>query len=119
MGKRTTSRVPFWEGCDVLYTINGGDAPLINFAPKTLAEEVLQNVRMIISTVKYSVPMDRAFGIDGAIVDRPINIAKAHLTNEIFRAVRRYEPRAIIEAIDFNGDESGKLTPIIKIRINE
>ena len=101
------------------YEINGEETPPINFAPATVAEEVLQNVRMIISTVKYSVPMDRAFGIDGAVVDRPINIAKAHLTNEIFRAVRRYEQRAVIEAIDFDGDKSGKLTPMIKIRINE
>ena len=101
------------------YEINGGETPPINFAPATIAEEVMQNVRMIISTIKYSVPMDREFGIDGAVVDRPINIAKAHLSNEIFRAVRRYEPRAVIESIEFNGDESGKLTPIIKIQISE
>lgn len=101
------------------YEINGGETPPINFAPATIAEEVMQNVRMIISTVKYSVPMDREFGIDGAVVDRPINIAKAHLSNEIFRAVRRYEPRAVIESIEFNGDESGKLTPTIKIQISE
>lgn len=101
------------------YEISGGETPPINFAPATLAEEVLQNVRMIISTVKYSVPMDREFGIDGAVVDRPINIAKAHLSNEIFRAVRRYEPRAVIASIDFDGDENGKLTPRIKVRIDE
>ena len=101
------------------YEINGGETPPINFAPATIAEEVMQNVRMIISTVKYSVPMDREFGIDGAVVDRPINIAKAHLSNEIFRAVRRYEPRAVIESIEFNGDESGQLTPKIKVQINE
>ena len=101
------------------YEINGGETPPINFAPATIAEEVMQNVRMIISTIKYSVPMDREFGIDGAVVDRPINIAKAHLSNEIFRAVRRYEPRAVIESIEFNGDESGKLTPTIKIQISE
>ena len=101
------------------YEISGGEMTPLNLAPATLAEEVLQNVRMIISTVKYSVPMDREFGIDGAVVDRPINIAKAHLSNEIFNAVRRYEPRAVIESIAFDGDESGKLTPRIKIQINE
>ena len=101
------------------YEINGGEMPPLNLAPVTLAEEVLQNVRMIISTVKYSVPMDREFGIDSAVIDRPINIAKAHLSNEIFRAVRRYEPRAVIESIDFEGDESGRLTPKIKVQINE
>ena len=100
------------------YEIHGGELPPLNLAPATLAEEVLQNVRMIISTVKYSVPMDREFGIDGTIVDRPINIAKAHLTNEIFRAVRRYEPRAAIVSIDMDGDERGRLTPQITVRIN-
>lgn len=101
------------------YEINGGEIAQINFIPATLAEEVLQNVRMIISTVKYSVPMDREFGIDGAAVDRPINIAKAHLTNEIFRAVRRYESRAVIESIDFDGDESGQLSPTIKVQVSQ
>lgn len=101
------------------YEISGGEMPPLNLAPVTLAEEVLQNVRMIISTVKYSVPMDREFGIDGTVVDRPINIAKAHLSNEIFRAVRRYEPRAEIASIDFEGDESGRLIPKITVRINE
>ena len=101
------------------YEISGGETPPINFAPATLAEEVMQNVRMIISTVKYSVPMDREFGIDGAVIDRPVNVAKAHLSNEIFRAVRRYEPRTVIESIDFDGDESGQLTPKIKVQINE
>ena len=91
------------------YEISGGETPPLNLAPATLAEEVLQNVRMIISTVKYSVPMDREFGIDGAVID----------SNEIFRAVRRYEPRAVIESIDFDGDESGRLTPSIKVQISE
>lgn len=101
------------------YEISGGETPPLNLAPATLAEEVLQNVRMIISTVKYSVPMEREFGIDGAVIDRPVNVAKAHLSNEIFRAVRRYEPRAVIESIDFDGDESGRLTPSIKVQISE
>ena len=103
----------------MIYTINGGDVPQIDFAPATVAEEVLQNVRTIISTIKYSVPMDREFGIDGTVVDRPINLAKAHLTNEIFRAVKMYEPRAVIESVEFTGDAVGRLTPTIKVSINE
>ena len=103
----------------MIYEVDSEATPPINFAPATLAEEVVQNVRMIISTVKYSVPMDREFGIEGAILDRPVNVAKAHLTNEIFRAVRRYEPRAEITDINFDGDESGRLTPKIKVQINE
>ena len=52
------------------YEINGGETPPINFAPATIAEEVMQNVRMIISTIKYSVPMDREFGIDAQSISQ-------------------------------------------------
>lgn len=35
----------------------------INLAPENTVEEVLQNVAMIISTPKFSVPLDRGFGM--------------------------------------------------------
>ncbi len=101
------------------YIINGDDAFEINFAPKTVVEEVLQNVRTIITTTKYSIPMDREFGIDGSVVDLPINVAQAKLTNEIFRAIRRYEPRAVIESITFKGEETGRLIPKLEVSVNE
>ena len=82
-------------------------------------EEVLQNVRTIISTIKYEIPLDRDFGIDGDVIDMPMQQAQAKLTQEIFRAVRQYEPRAVIESISFSGDESGKLTPTLEVSIRE
>lgn len=100
------------------YIVAGSDAPQIDFFPATVAEEVLQNVRTIITTIKYSIPLDREFGIDGAVVDLPINVAQAKLTNEIFRAVRRYEPRAVIESISFKAEETGRLVPIVGVSIN-
>ena len=82
-------------------------------------EEVLQNVRTIISTIKYEIPLDRDLGIDGDVIDMPMQQAQAKLTQEIFRAVRQYEPRAVIESISFSGDESGKLTPTLEVSIRE
>ena len=38
------------------------DAKTIDFAPATKIEEILQNVRTILGTVKFSVPLDREFG---------------------------------------------------------
>ncbi len=99
------------------YIINGNTDMQIDFAPATVVEEVIQNVRTIITTIKYSIPLDRAFGIDGAVVDQPIHVARAKLTDEIFRAVRRYEPRAVIESIDFEADISGRLTPRLEVSI--
>lgn len=101
------------------YVVNGDDAFEIDFAPKSVVEEVLQNVRTIITTTKYSIPLDREFGIDGSVVDLPINVAMARLTNEIFRAIRRYETRAVIESITFRGEETGRLIPTLEVSVNE
>ena len=101
----------------MVYLIKGSVGAAVDFAPATVVEEVLQNVRTILATIKFSVPMDRAFGIDGTIIDRPINLAKARLSNEIFRAVRRYEPRTVVESIEFEGAESGRLMPIVKVSV--
>ncbi len=100
------------------YLVTAGKEPSIDFAPGTVVEEVLQNVRTIITTIKGSIPLDRAFGIDGDVVDLPINVAKAKLTNEIFRAIRTYEPRAVIEGIAFEGDLSGHLSPTVEVSVN-
>lgn len=101
------------------YLLTVNQKPAIDLAPKMTVEEVLQNVRTIISTIKYEIPLDRDFGIDGDVIDMPMQQAQAKLTQEIFRAVRQYEPRAVIESISFSGDESGKLTPTLEVSIRE
>ena len=100
------------------YIINMSETPQIDFAPASVVEEVIQNVRTIVTTIKYSIPLDREFGIDGSVVDLPINVAKAKLTSEIFSAIRRYEPRAVIESIAFKGEDTGRLIPIVGVSIN-
>ena len=101
------------------YLLTANQKPAIDLAPKTTMEEVLQNVRTIISTIKYEIPLDRDFGIDGDVIDMPMQQAQAKLTQEIFRAVRQYEPRSVIESISFSGDESGRLTPTLEVSIRE
>lgn len=101
------------------YLLAANQKPAIDLAPKTTVEEVLQNVRTIISTIKYEIPLDRGFGIDGDVIDMPMQQAQAKLTQEIFRAVRQYEPRAIIESISFIGDASGKMVPKVEVSIRE
>ena len=90
----------------------------VNFSPQTTVEEVLQNVRTILTTIKGSVPLDRDFGIDGSYVDAPMPVAKAKLASEIMSAVQKYEPRATITSIDFTGEMEGALKPRIEVRIN-
>lgn len=91
----------------------------INFAPATEAEEIAQNVRTIISTPKYSVPMDRLFGVDTEIIDRPTPKAMAQIQAEIIQAIRKYEPRCKVKKVTFEGNEDGKLNVKVRVEIGE
>lgn len=104
------------------YTINCGENNNKNLkiAPETTTEEILQNLYVLLNTVKGTVPMYRDFGIDFDIVDKNINIAKAHIINTIYDAIKKYEPRAEIIDITFKGDVMlGKLYPVVEVKINE
>lgn len=95
------------------------DIQSINFAPDTVIEEVLQNVRTLLATIKYEIPLDRAFGLSGDVVDMPIQQAAANLSSEIFSQIKRYEPRAVVENISFEKDLNGRLVPIVEVDIRE
>ena len=101
------------------YLITAGDQSNINFAPESEPEEILQNVRCIMATTKFSVPLDRDFGIDADMVDMPIDYAKAQLASEIVTAIAKYEPRAAVTDISFDANTAGILIPKVKVRINE
>ena len=91
----------------------------LNFAPENLMEEVAQNVRTICTTEKYSVPMDRLFGVNATMLDRPTPKAMAQIQAELIQAIRKYEPRCKVRKISFEGDINGKLTAKVRIAINE
>ena len=89
----------------------------INFAPASILEEVSQNIITICTTMKFSVPMDRAFGVEANFLDDPVNSARAKICGEIMRAVNRFEKRAKITRIDFTGTLDGKIYPHIFFRL--
>ena len=91
----------------------------INFAPANLVEEVAQNVRTICTTSKYSVPLDRLFGVNAVIVDRPTPRAIAEMQAELIQAIRKFEPRCRVKKVSFDGDVDGKLTAKVRIEIRE
>ena len=82
--------------------------------PKTLEEEVSQNIAFLLSTPKGSVPMMRDLGIDTSLLDDPTPQAKAKLKAQIIDQIRRYEPRAKIKEIKLVESEEGKLEPKLR-----
>lgn len=100
------------------HIVKGYDLTNINLAPETTAEEVLQNVAVIISTPKFSVPLDRGLGMPQRFVDKPIQIAQSILISEVLDAVERDEPRAEVLNVTFElGKNNGALIPVVEVNI--
>lgn len=86
--------------------------------PASEVEEVVQNVRTILATVKGSVPLDREFGLSCTMLDSPLPSAEAVMTAEIIEALAKYEPRAEPVSVIYEADHlTGKLAPKVTIRI--
>lgn len=96
----------------------------IDFVPKDVLTEIIQNVRTIISTTQFSVPLDRRFGIDGTVIDLPLPVAMARISAEVIRAITEYEPRCRVVSVDFESTEAtdaeeGHLQPKVSIAIKD
>jgi len=92
----------------------------VSIMPETTAEEVAQNIRMILGTLKGSVLTDREFGISATLIDRPMPLAIAAMRAEIFDAIEKYEPRAKVTSIEFSQKAdtmAGQLIPIVKFEV--
>ncbi len=86
-------------------------------------KEIIQNVRTILATVKGTVPLDRAFGLDIGFLDEPIPLARAYYAAEVVRAIKAHEPRAEVVEILWANDTAdlmgGIIKPTVRIKIIE
>lgn len=73
-------------------------------------EAIIQNIRMIILTLSYSIPLDRAFAHDGQMIDAPAPLVAGRKMAELIDAIEKYEPRVKVDKIDFvYHDQQGQL----------
>ena len=92
----------------------------INFFPGTEVEEILQNVRMILTTRVGTVPLDRDFGLSWGAVDAPAAVSQMRARAEIIEAGKAFEPRATVKKVEFNGDfADGRIEPVVTISIGD
>jgi phage baseplate assembly protein W len=84
-------------------------APVIVGA--TGMESLQQNIRFIILTTMYSVPLDRGFAHVGAALDSPSPLVTARLVAELTEAIEEKEPRVRVERITL--EPSGGVSGLI------
>ncbi len=91
----------------------------LDFSPDSTVAEILQNVRMILSTRIGTVPLDRDFGISWEMVDQPIDVAKLLIQAQVIEAIQQYEPRAEVTKVDFDASDAmeGRLSPKVTVSI--
>lgn len=102
------------------YTVTSDSIKTIAIMPEDVVQEVLQNVAMLLCTPKGSLPLARGMGMDNSYIDMPMLAAEHILMAEILELVEEYEPRAEIkDATITKNNETGKLTVILEVEINE
>lgn len=102
-------------------SINASDLRKIRLGEKDITNSVIQNIALILSTPKGSVPFHREFGLDWSALDKPTPIAKSLLIPEIREAIEAWEPRATFVSVSFEEDLSkpGVLIPTVEVEIND
>lgn len=79
------------------------------------AEDILRCLMTLYGTTTGEQILDRDFGIDGDIIDLPVNVAAVRLAQEIIEKTDKYEPRAEVTEVTPEWDVAG--TMIVKIYV--
>ena len=82
-----------------------------------------QNIRIIVTTLAYSVALDRGFAHVGAFIDAPTPYEAARLIADLTEAIETKEPRVLVERITLepSADQAmhGRLYPKITYRLKD
>lgn len=83
------------------------------------AREVYRNLQVLYNTVAGEQALDRDFGIDAAVMDSGTPDARNLLVAEYVKKTQMYEPRAIVDHVEWTESDSpsGKLTPKVVIEL--
>lgn len=100
-------------------TITANQGLVIDFAPATTGEEILQNIATLLATPKYSIPLDRGFGLEQAFLDKPHSVAKTMIVTDILDAIEENEPRATVVEVTFVTDDTMTLIPTVEVEFDE
>ena len=78
--------------------------------------DVLRCLQTLYGSRIGTLALDRDFGIDWSFLDQPMDVAKAMLEAELIMKTRKYEPRALVEQVKWDGDYiSGQMIPKVVI----
>ncbi len=101
------------------YTFRSDAPPDYTICENETVRSVAQNILLIISTKRGTVPMYREFGLPMNFIDKPIPIYEAIFTEEVSAALEQFEPRARLISTSFDHSQAigGKSVAILEVEI--
>lgn len=102
------------------YKVSETDLSVIRLNETDTVRSVLQNIAVILSTRKGTVPLYRSFGLNMDLLDKPVPVAKVMMIAEVREAVETWEPRATVVGVSFSEDPArpGTLIPTVEVEID-
>ena len=96
-----------------------GKLETVEIMPETTEDEIVQNLKTIISTTLGEAPMCRAVGVSPEAMHRSQNVAQVLLTRDIFTAIQDQETRAELRNVEFQDmEEWGVMAPVLEVELN-
>lgn len=98
------------------------DTPLhATMIENDLVSSVIQNLLLLVSTRKGTIPMYREFGLPMEYIDKPIDAAMAIMVGEITEAVEEFEPRCKLKEITFDTSQAinARLIAVMEVEIKD
>lgn len=101
------------------YTVRSDEPITLSLCESDEIKSILQNLHLIITTPKGSIPMYRSFGLDMSFLDKPIPILRTLMISKVREAIDNFEPRAEFVSLDFEEDinNPGKVITILEVEI--
>lgn len=87
------------------------------FEPESeLAEDISLGLRTLLSARSGTCPLERDFGIDREITDKPPDVAMNLYSVDIIEKIAKYEPRVTVTEVTFDMSE-GCLIPHVHVAL--
>lgn len=103
------------------YKIDCGAGVELSLAPANKGQRIIQELYVLLNTLKGTVPCYRDFGIDSEYIHKPIIAARALYAAAVTEAVSQYIPDIKISQITFedDADDPTRLHPMLEVTLDE
>jgi len=101
------------------YLVSGDSTSPLSLNESDTVKSILQNIRIILSTPKGTVPLYRDFGINMEFLDLPVPAAESYMRTEIRETVELWEPRVRVTGVEFDQEKlaEGRLGATVEVEI--